>query len=108
MQNKELKGCIIAIRELRMPQRWKDEYLLEDLSDECKTLAIKVLKHVYQKFGKLPNVIDASVESAVYFSYKSLNGFSFVVEVDNDLNVGYLLNDDLNKRIILSGDFDGR
>lgn len=94
------------IYSLQVPSHWMIEENVEESTIDSKHLAYILCEHLFNKFGKLPNSIAPSKENAVYVSYKNKRA-TFCFEVFNDLTVVYNLNDDLQKQIILSSEFDG-
>jgi hypothetical protein len=87
---------------LQMPSHW----ILEGITPPnmaCKVKAFDICRHLFEKHSLIPDRIAASREEGIFLAYDNLSGErSLLVEVYNDLEAGVLINDNIQKKIILS------
>lgn len=72
---------------------------------ECKLKAFDICKHLFQEYNLIPDRIAPTKEEGVFLAFDSSKGNrTLIVEVYNDLEVGYLVNDNACKQILHSED----
>lgn len=88
--------------KLRVPAHWVDEGIAPP-NMACKIKANEICKYIFEVYEKMPDRIAASKEEGIFIAFDSRSGHkSLYIEVYNDLEAGYLLNDNENKQIISS------
>lgn len=86
----------------RFPSHWAEEGIARP-SMACKLKANEICKHLFDVYELIPDRIAPSKEEGVFIAFDSFSGSkSLFIEVYNDLEAGYLLNDNVEKRIIAS------
>ena len=87
---------------IRFPSHWADEGVAQP-NMACKLKANEICKHIFEVYEKIPDRIAASKEDGIFIAFDSESGNkSLYIEIYNDLEAGYLLNDNENKQIISS------
>ncbi len=88
----------------RFPAHWAEEDIAEP-NMACKLKANEICKHIFEIYEKMPDRIAPTKEGGVFIAYDSPSGNkTLFIEVYNDLEVGFLLNDNERKQIITSDD----
>ncbi len=71
----------------------------------CKLKASEICKQIFEVYEKMPDRIAPTKEGGVFIAFDSPSGNkTLFIEVYNDLEAGYLINDNENKNIIASDD----
>lgn len=90
------------LSSLRFPSHWEEEGVARP-NMACKLKANEICKHIFEVYEKIPDRIAPSKEDGVFIAFDSPSGSkSLFIEVYNDLEAGYLLNDNEKKQIISS------
>jgi hypothetical protein len=107
----EIKSRIFE--HLVFPSHWAEEgvYPPNDLS---KKLAFEICKHIFEIHGRSPDRIAPTMEGGVFIAYDSPKGhdspkgkITLYIEAYNDNTAVYLVNDNINKKILASKDITG-
>jgi hypothetical protein len=92
------------LNSLRFPAHWAEEGVAEP-NMACKLKANEICKQVFEIYEKMPDRIAPTKEEGVFIAYDSPSGNrTLFIEVYNDLEAGFLLNDNERKQIITSDD----
>jgi hypothetical protein len=83
------------IDKAKAPDHWE----CQQPNDLARNSALKVCKELRIE----PTVIAATVEEGIFMSYKD-SGRSLTIECYNDGDIAWLINDDLAKKVLKSGD----
>jgi len=92
------------LNSLRFPAHWAEDGIAEP-NMACKLKANEICKHIFEIYEKMPDRIAPTKEEGVFIAYDSPSGNeTLFIEVYNDLEAGFLLNDNERKQIITSDD----
>jgi hypothetical protein len=83
------------IEQAKAPDHWK----CQQPNDLARKKALEVCKELRIE----PTTIAATIEEGIYLSYAN-SGRSLIIECYNDGAVAWLVNDDLAKKVLKSGD----
>jgi hypothetical protein len=92
------------LNTLRLPEYWVEEGVAEP-NMACKLKASEICKHIFEVYEKIPDRIAPSKEGGVFVAFDSPDGDkTLFIEVYNDLEAVYLLNDNKNRKIVTSAE----
>jgi hypothetical protein len=92
------------LNSIRLPTHWVEEGVPEP-NMACKLKASEICKQIFEVYEKMPDRIAPTKEGGVFIAFDSPSGNkTLFIEVYNDLEAGYLINDNENKNIIASDD----
>jgi len=87
---------------LVLPAYWKDEDV-EPPNSTAQRNAIKICHKIFDNYRLIPDVVACTKENGVYLRFTESNK-SFIIEAYNDGEIGAVVNDDANKKILDSED----
>ncbi|MBF0458803.1 MAG: hypothetical protein HQK99_13015 [Nitrospirae bacterium] len=87
---------------LVFPSDWAEEGI-EPPNIASKEKAFEICKHIFEKYDIVPGAIAPTKEEGVFIAFDSLTA-TLNIEVYNNLEAWYLVNDNVQKKIIVSGD----
>ena len=91
------------ISTVKAPEHWECKQPNQIARDN----ALKIYNFIFKTHCLLPSVIAATIEEGIYFRYISLDKTtSLIIEILNDGFIVWLTNDDINKTIKSSGEFE--
>jgi len=93
---------IEKIKTIAAPDHWD----CKQPNELARNNAIKVYEYLCQTYKIFPVVISATIEEGIYFRYSLNKTKSLIIEILNDGFVVWLINDDFNKKVISSSEFD--
>ncbi len=89
---------------LVFPSHWSQEGISRP-NMQCKLDAFDICKHLFKEYNMIPDRIAPTKEEGIFLAFDSSTGDrTLIVEVYNDLEAGYLVNDNTCKQILLSED----
>lgn len=92
------------LNSIRLPTHWVEEGVPEP-NMACKLKASEICKQIFEVYEKMPDRIAPTKEGGVFIAFDSPSGNkTLFIEVYNDLEAVYLINDNENKNIIASDD----
>ncbi|KJR42778.1 hypothetical protein MCHI_001313 [Candidatus Magnetoovum chiemensis] len=98
----EIKSRIF--NRLIFPAHWTKEGIAQP-NMACKEKAFKLCRHIFEIYDRAPDRIAPSKEEGVFIAFDSPTGDkSLFIEVYNNLEASYIVNDNVQKRILLSDD----
>jgi hypothetical protein len=92
------------LNSIRLPTHWVEEGVPEP-NMACKLKASEICKQIFEVYEKMPDRIAPTKEGGVFIAFDSPSGNkTLFIEVYNDLEAGFLLNDNERKQIVTSDD----
>ncbi len=89
---------------LIFPAHWEKEGISQP-NVACKEKAFRICKHILEIYEKVPNRIALTKEEGIFIAFDSSTGDkTLFIEVYNDLEAAYLVNDNVQKKILISDD----
>ena len=90
------------IRNLKLPKHWEDEGVLPP-NEIAINNAYRCCEFIYNRYGIKPSFIACTVVSGLFMSYKGTH-YKLVFEIDNENDIGVIVNDQLKKEIVHNED----
>jgi hypothetical protein len=89
---------------LSFPSHWTGEGIVPpNLASKVK--AFEICRHLFRKHTLIPDRIASTKEEGVFLAFDTNTGErTLVIEIYNDLEAGLLINDNVEKKILLSED----
>lgn len=89
---------------LVFPAHWAQEGISQP-NMASKVKAFEICRELFKKYDVFPDRIAPTKEEGLFLVFDSANGNrTLLIEVYNDLEAGYLINDNSNKKILVSKD----
>ncbi|MCG6552671.1 MAG: hypothetical protein L7F77_10115 [Candidatus Magnetominusculus sp. LBB02] len=95
----EIKSRIFGIV---FPSHWAEEGI-EPPNMASKEKAFDICKHIFEKYNIVPDTIAATKEEGVFIAFDSIAA-TLNIEAYNDYEAGYIVGDNINKKMIISED----
>ena len=98
-----MNDVLDKIFSIVIPEHWKEENI-KNPSTACRHIAYGICYEFVEKYNIVPQQISVTKENGVYIKYVN-EELGFIIEVYNDnLEVGFLINNDLTKEIVYNND----
>ena len=97
-----MNEIIEKIQNLKLPQHWKDEGILPPNKIAINN-AYKCCEYLYNEYGIKPSFIACTVVSGLFMAYKGTH-YKLIFEIDNENDIGIIINDELKKEIVCNED----